>query len=530
MPSPKRRDARPCAARSSRLFKPDIGLEPGQRGDRAMMRVALLRFGRSRSLSLRLAGIYGLLLAAAVLVVAGVTFAVVRVHLEQALDGQLRNTAVSFQRASVGHEPGLAGLARQTRRWLADRPLPIDQMAAVRLADGRVLTSAGGLDLYEVPRPDRLLDARHSQWLNLVGREGDIRALTVPIRAHGHQLGTLVLLAYQRPVYRTLQALLDSIAVASVAGLALALLLGLVLVRRSLRPLQTMAAEVAAVESDGDLSRRLGLHNEQDEVGQLAHAFDAMLARLAQAFQAQRRFLADASHELRTPITVARAQLELLGDGGGMDQHGGLVLVTEELDRVGRIVDDLLLLARLDEGIPLRREPVEIELVLREAVLRGLLLAPRRIDVEAEPGMCAIADPDRLLQVITNLVTNAITHTDEDGRIAVTGGREHDHAVITVSDDGCGISSHELPRIFERLYRGASERKLRPEGSGLGLAIASSLVRAMDGTIEARSTSEGTTFTIHLPLVAGDDQADPTDAVPPAVKEPAASAASYRLD
>ncbi len=307
MPSPKRRDARPCAARSSRLFKPDSGLEPGQRGDRAMMRVALQRFGRSRSLSLRLAGIYGLLLAAAVLVVAGVTFAVVRVHLEQALDGQLRNTAVSFQRASVGHEPGLAGLARQTRRWLADRPLPIDQMAAVRLADGRVLTSAGGLDLYEVPRPDRLLDARHSQWLNLVGREGDIRALTVPIRAHGHQLGTLVLLAYQRPVYRTLHALLDSIAVASVAGLALALLLGLVLVRRSLRPLQTMAAEVAAVESDGDLSRRLGLHNEQDEVGQLAHAFDAMLARLEQAFQAQRRFLADASRELRTPITVARA-------------------------------------------------------------------------------------------------------------------------------------------------------------------------------------------------------------------------------
>jgi signal transduction histidine kinase len=310
------------------------------------------------------------------------------------------------------------------------------------------------------------------------------------------------LLAYQRPVARTLHALLSGIAAASAIGLAFALLLGILVVRRSLRPLSTMAAAVAAIEATGDLSRRVGLRGRNDEVGRLARTFDRMLAKLEDTFQRQRRFLADASHELRTPLTVARGQLELVANqlepGTGA---APLSVATEELDRMAHIVDDLLLLARLDEGLQLRREPVEVELVLREALLRALLLARRETRVQTEPDLYVLADSERLLQVLTNLVTNAITHTDEHGYLVLAAERHGDQAVIRVCDDGCGIPPDELPRVFERFYRGARERAAAPEGSGLGLAIAHSLLTAMNGTIEACSApARGTTFTIRLPI------------------------------
>ena len=454
------------------------------------------------SLSMRLAAIYGLLVAATVLVVAGVALMIARAHLERGLEQQLRNTAQSFQRGPGERAQRLDELATEMRRWLSEHPLPLGQMAAVRLADGRVLTSAGGLDLFEVSRPRALLTASSVRWWNLEGSEGDVRGLTVPIRARDQRLGTLVLLAYQRPVSRTLHALLTGIAAASAAGLAFALLLGIVIVRRSLRPLRRMAAEVSAIEATGDLSQRVGLCGHTDEVGRLARAFDRMLTKLEGVLQTQRRFLADASHELRTPLTVARGQLELVADQ--LDPAcAALALATGELDRMARIVDDLLLLARLDEGLQLRCQPVEVELVVREALLRGLLLAPREVRVCSEPNLHAHADPERLLQVLTNLVTNAIRHTDERGCIALRCERQGDDAVVQVHDNGCGIPAAELPHVFERFYRGAKERAAAPEGTGLGLAIATSLVAAMQGTIEARSTPAlGTTFTIRLPKAA----------------------------
>jgi signal transduction histidine kinase len=486
---------------------------------------------RPGSLSFRLAAIFGLLVAATVLVVTGVALAITRVRLERSLDGQLRNTAISFQRGPAIRTQAPGGLTTATRRWLAERPLPLDQMAAVRLADGRVLTSAGGLDLFEISHPGALLRAQRTRWANLQGREGGVRALTVPIDAHGRQFGTLVLLAYQRSVYRTLHALLEGIGAASAIGLALALLLGVLVVRRNLRPLGAIAADVARVEATGDLSRRVGPVGRGDEIGRLASAFNAMLIRLESAFLAQRRFLADASHELRTPVTVARAQLELVVGRLEAPERDAVALVEDELDRLARIIDDLLLLARLDEGLQLRREPVELELVLREALLRGLLLAPRQTRVQAEPNLYVLADPDRLLQVVTNLVTNAISHTDEHGCITLTAEQRRGHALIRVGDDGCGIPAHELPRIFERLYRGANERATTPEGSGLGLAIASSLVAAMNGTIGVYSIpANGTTFSVVLPLARAQDGSRGGHSFAPVHVKKAILAATLRPD
>jgi signal transduction histidine kinase len=178
------------------------------------------------------------------------------------------------------------------------------------------------------------------------------------------------------------------------------------------------------------------------------------------------------------------------------------VLATDELDRMARIVDDLLLLARLDEGTELRQEPVEVELVLREALLRAMLLAPREVSVEAEPDLYVLADPDRLLQVLTNLVANAVQHTDERGRIVIASERQNGHVLLRVSDNGEGIPPDELPHVFERFYRGRAAKSTGAGGSGLGLAIAASIVTAMHGTIGARPTSErGAAFTVTLPAI-----------------------------
>jgi signal transduction histidine kinase len=463
--------------------------------------VSALRFPRrSLPLAVRLAALYGLLVAATLVLVAGVTLAVARSHLERSLDGQLRSSAQSFRDGPAARARAAGGLRTETQRWLAEHPLPAGQMAAVRISGGGVLTSAGGLDLFEVTEPDALLTATRARWWNAEGSEGAVRGLTVPIVAGDRQLGTLVLLAYEKPLEQMLGALLAGIGLASALGLSLAVLLGVAAVRRSLRPLTRMSAEAAAIEATGDLSRRVALEHARDEVGRLADAFDSMLARLEESFQSQRRFLADAAHELRTPLTVLRGQLEVIADELDAEQRDSFAVATDELDRMARIVDDLLLLTRLDEGMELRREPVEVELVLREALLRAMLLAPRDFRVETAPDTYVLADHERVLQVVTNLVTNAVQHTDENGRIVLASERRNGTVRLHVSDNGHGIAGDELPHVFERLYRGRNAQAATPEGSGLGLAIAASITAAMNGTIAASSTPGGSaTFTITLP-------------------------------
>jgi two-component system OmpR family sensor kinase len=261
-----------------------------------------------------------------------------------------------------------------------------------------------------------------------------------------------------------------------------------------------MAADIKAIQDADDLSRRVGEAGPRDEVGRVAEAFNKMLSRLEKAFVWRRRFLSDASHELRTPVTIARGQLELISfDRSRVDNERSVAVALEELDRIGRIVEELLLLARLDEGMPLAREPVEIELVLREALLRGMLIEQRRATVDVEPGLFAMADEDRLLKVLTNLVTNAIQHTGPEAEIALSAGADRGKVVIEVSDTGEGISPEDLPHVFERLYRGSSSKRETAAGAGLGLAIAASLTEAMGGSIGVTSDSTGTTFRVSLP-------------------------------
>jgi two-component system OmpR family sensor kinase len=452
-------------------------------------------------LTVRLAATYALLVAATLLVVAAVAIQLTRSHLSRSLDERLAATVESFRRgpASAVDKPG--ELEEQARAWLQFTAFPEEEAVAVRTSSGRVLTSASAFDLRQVGGSEELLRAEAARWWDLRGPDGPVRALTAPLLIGGEQAGTLVVAATRGEERQTLAGLLSGIGWASGLGLAFATLLGVAAVRRTMRPLRRMSAAVESIQATGDLSRRVGGQGPPDEVGRLAGAFDAMLARLEEAFTSQRRFLSDASHELRTPLQVARGQLELLEeDLRGAESRRSLAVATEELERMRRIVDDLLLLARLDEGMPLRREPVEVELVVREALLRGMLLARREHRVEVEPGLYALADPDRLLQVLTNLVSNAVRHGGEDAEITLAARSSDAHVEISVSDTGPGIPPEELPHVFDRLFRGHAARTGSPAGAGLGLAIAASLTRAMGGDITLSSRpGEGTSFTVRLP-------------------------------
>ena len=482
------------------------------------MAVAAAEPRRRRTLSLptRLTAIAALLVAATVLVVAGVAARLMRDDLGATLDRRLTSAAISFREGPAGRVTTAEQLAAEARRWLAVQAHAEDEVIGVRTAGGDILSTSGGLDLGAVERRDDLLAATDARWWTVPGPGGgaDVRALTVPLLLGGEARGTLVVAASTTNLERTVDKLLSAVAWASGLGLAFAVALAFVSVRRTLRPLSRMAAEIDAIEPRGELPASLAstVDAPADEVGRVADAFDNLLGRVDEVLASQRRFISDASHELRTPLTVARGNLELVGRLEDPDADRSVRLALEELDRIGSTVEELLLLARLDEGLPLAREMVEVELVLREAALRGMLLGQGEVVVDAPAGLSVVADPDRLLQVVSNLIGNALRHGGNGVTVTLSARPDPAGAVlIDVADTGPGIAPGDVPRVFDRFYRGTAARRGAPGGAGLGLAIVASLVEAMGGTVSVRSTlGEGTTFSIRLPAVMN------LDAPPPA--------------
>jgi two-component system OmpR family sensor kinase len=457
--------------------------------------------GRTIRLSTRLLVTCALLLSATVIVVAGIAVLLTRGFMVDALDDRLSSTVESFRDKPAADVSTPAELSTRTRLWLKRNAFAEDQVVAVRTADGRVLSRAGTLGLEEIPDARSLLEATTARWSRIEAADGEpIRALSVPIFSRGEQIGTFVAVASESNINQTLSALLSGIAWAASVGLVVSALIGFAVIRRTLAPLERMAADIKSVQDAGDLSRRVSEVGPRDEVGRVAESFNKMLSRLQEVFASQRRFLSDASHELRTPVTIARGQLELIAfNRPSSDNERSVRVAREELDRMGSIVEELLLLARLDEGMPLACEPVEVELVLREALLRGMLVERRNATVEIDTGLFAMADEDRLLQVLTNLVTNAVQHTDGDAMIFLSSRADGQYIVINVADTGRGIPPADLPHVFKRFYRASKSKAESSTGSGLGLPIAASLTEAMGGNIHVVSGPEGTTFRVSLP-------------------------------
>jgi two-component system OmpR family sensor kinase len=288
--------------------------------------------------------------------------------------------------------------------------------------------------------------------------------------------------------------------------------LGLWIVRLGLRPLDAIAKTADAIAA-GDLTRRVELAEPRTEVGRLGLALNAMLANIEEAVSALeasesklRRFVADASHELRTPLAAVRAYAELFTRGAATrpdDLERSMAGISRESERMSVLVEDLLLLAHLDEGRPLTLEPVALEEVVAEALETSRTIEPGRpVDVSLEPSVVA-GDRDRLRQVVDNLLSNVRSHTPPNAPLHVTLAHEDGSAVLAVADSGPGMDAEQLAHAFERFYRADPSRARASGGAGLGLAIVSAVVEAHGGTVDAQSIpGDGTIFRVRLPLTS----------------------------
>jgi len=311
-------------------------------------------------------------------------------------------------------------------------------------------------------------------------------------------------------VFATLHRLLLVEVVVTLAVLAAIASLGLWAVRLGLRPLREIEATAATIAA-GDLSRRVERAEPKTEVGRLGLSLNAMLAQIESAFRAReaserklRQFVADASHELRTPLAAVRAYAELFGRGSATrpaDLERSMSGIRRETERMSLLVEDLLLLARLDEGRPVERKPVDLAQVVREAVDAARVVdGVRPLEVSIEPAT-VIGDRDRLRQVLDNLLSNVRAHTPPGTPVAVSLHRLDGHVELSVSDSGPGLTEEEAAQVFERFYRVDSSRTRASGGVGLGLAIVAAVARAHGGSARAEPTpGGGATFRIELPL------------------------------
>jgi len=286
-----------------------------------------------------------------------------------------------------------------------------------------------------------------------------------------------------------------------ITGLAAWLVTG-----KALAPLAMVTRVATQITRADDLSRRIPLAGSSgDEVGQLIRAFNETLERLEDLFTRQRRFLADVSHELRTPLTVIKGNVGLIRKLGEADEES-LNGIEQEVDRLTRMVGDLLLLAQAESGrLPLALAPVEIDTVLLEVFQQMRVLAGEKVQIRMTEidQVQVIGDRDRLKQVLLNLVGNAVQYTPTGGTVSLALRKTGAQVQIIINDTGHGIPASDLPHIFERFFRGEKSRKRSStsSGFGLGLSIAFWIVKAHGGTIEVTSKEgKGTTFCVWLPL------------------------------
>jgi two-component system OmpR family sensor kinase len=298
------------------------------------------------------------------------------------------------------------------------------------------------------------------------------------------------------------------------------------IMRRGLRPIETMAAQADAITA-GDLTGRVSEHDPQTEVGRLATAINGMLGRIGDFIsereasqEATRRFFADASHELRTPLASLRANAELYQQGalGRREQvEEAMHRITAEARRMSALLDDMLRLARLDQHPERDHDPVDLTTLIHECVQRAEIADPRRAwHTAIAPGLVANGDEELLRRAVDNLLANVQAHTPEGTRAIVSAADGDGSVTVEVSDDGPGVPADRLPRIFERFYRAAAPSR-RP-GSGLGLAIVSAIAAAHGGTAEAALRQpRGLRVTLTLPACGEPFPAGP--AVPAAAHD-----------
>jgi two-component system OmpR family sensor kinase len=362
------------------------------------------------------------------------------------------------------------------------------------------------------PIPGPMAAALEDQIVTLPAVDGSMR-YRVLIRAEPNGV-TFVTAASLRPVEEAAASLVRTLAMVGLLALAAAALASWWVIRRGLRPVDRMVETAAAIAA-GDLSRRVPDADPGTELGRLGTALNEMLGQIETGIRAReagearlRRFVADAAHELRTPLTSLRGYAELYRQGALPTPEAvgnAMGRIESEGARMARLVDDLLLLARTDQGRALEKEPVDLVRIAREAAEDFAAADPERpLERDLEGTAVVTGDPIRLRQAIDNLLANVRAHTPSGSPARVSVQRNGAWAEVTVADEGPGIPVDAQPRIFERFWRGDPSRgRTAAGGAGLGLSIVDALVRAHGGTVAVESApGEGTSFTMRLPLAA----------------------------
>jgi two-component system OmpR family sensor kinase len=451
-----------------------------------------------------------LLVALTSLVTAVIGTTLLRSYLLSRADAQLRDFATVASRIVQ---------RQQLQPGNSSRPqtLPTQFLVETVSANGQLSMAGGPLGASDGPRLSaaQLRDTGTPFTAPAAGASGGPwRVLVQQLSGGGH----LVIASGLGDLDSTVTRLEIADALAAAVAVVLLAGVGLPLVRASLAPLRGIESTAAAI-AGGDLSRRVDHSAGNTEVGRLAAALDMMLASIEAAYRARadgearallsqdrmRRFIADASHELRTPLTSVRGLAEYglqQGDGASPEELLRLMgLIAREAGRMGRLVDDLLLLARFDAGRALERRPVDLASIAAEAVKQARIVAAGRpITLRAAEPVIVDGDAERLRQVIDNLIGNAVQHTPPGTPVTVTVWSEPGSGRLTVADRGPGMTQEQASHVFERFYRTDGARTRAGGGAGLGLAIAASLAAAHGGelTVDTKP-GHGAAFHLRLP-------------------------------
>jgi len=401
--------------------------------------------------------------------------------------------------------------------------------------NGNPLQRSSGYNTFFRPSPadvslaEHLLDSLQDYRLS---NGQSLRIYWFPVNLDEHLIGIVVAAKPVAPVSREVRTIALMLAVGTLGATVLLALIVYAVAQSALRPISRMARDAARIQRAQDLSRRVRVPGTRDEVAALARTFNGMLGRLEAAFESQRRFIADASHELRTPLTAIRGNADVMRQLGEQINSAERAEILEEVaveaERMSRLVNDLLTLARAQVGEQSSPRPVRFDEALESAVrtARGLARGHTIVHTPSETPFWVVGDSDRLKQLALILLDNAVKYTPPEGHIWVWLSPVGQQVELRVADDGPGIPADRLPHLFERFYRGGTPARGRDDGgAGLGLAIAQEIVYTFEGTMSVESSvGHGTAFIVRLPRIE-DVSDDLLDVSPDAASGPEPDAA-----
>lgn len=465
------------------------------------------------TLRVRLTLWYGTALALVLAVFAGVLYAEMARELREQVDQSLAEAAAAAVRSI---EQSRANPFSQFEDLAAQFPelAVVDKFFQIFGPTGAITIQSPHIKRQDIPLSQfalgEALQGRSVFQSAKFAGESPLRLVTVPIVANGALVNVVQVGTSLQPVEEALHRLLLVLAVMLPVALAVSLAAGWFLAGRALRPVGSITQAARRI-AEGDLSQRLTVPPAADEIGTLVATFNDMIAKLDGSFQQVRRFSADASHELRTPLTVMKGETELALRRPRASEDYKLVLESnlEEIDRLTRIVDELLFLSRADLGeVTMASLPVHLDELLQEVQKQASVLGQER-NVQVALGSLApatvLGDELRLRELLLNLVDNAVKYSKPGGRVELDLAAGGGQARLSVSDQGIGIPPDALARIFDRFYRTNEARAHAKQGTGLGLSICKWIAEAHRGRIEVHSQpNQGSRFTVILPLTVED--------------------------